>query len=255
MKILLSPAKSLDEKSDYPNLKFTNPLFLKQTNQLVEYLKTWEIDDFTKNMHLSENLAILNYERYQNWISPDKLSDKRRPAIFSFDGEAYKGFNIHSLSQEHYETLNNSLCLLSGLYGILRPFDYIFPYRLEMGTKAKFGTYKNLYDYWDNTLIDYLNKHEKEIIFNLASSEYFKAAKLAQAKAEVITPVFKDLKNGELKTIMMYAKHQRGKFARFLIENPTLTINEYKLYQEDGYHYQEELSSKNEWVFVKGIHK
>lgn len=252
MKILLSPAKSLDEKSNFPDLPFTSPLFLKQTEQLISVLKRWTVVDFAKTMSLSENLAIRNYERYQNWITPSKTSSIRRPAIFSFDGEAYKGFDIHSLNPEHYSSLNNSLCILSGLYGILRPFDWIYPYRLEMGTKLHIENSKNLYQFWNDTLINYLNKEEKEVIFNLASSEYFKAAQLEKAKARVITPIFKVYKNGELKTIMMYAKQQRGQFARFLIENPTLTIEEYKNYIGGGnYHFDPTLSSEKEWLFVK----
>lgn len=250
MKILLSPAKSLDEKRDYPNLTFSVPQFLTQTNELVAYLQAWNISDFSKTMKLSDALAELNYTRYQNWVSPEKQSALRRPAIFTFDGEAYKGFDIHSLASEHYAVLNESLCILSGLYGILRPLDWIFPYRLEMGTKAKFGKHKNLYEFWGNTLTEYLNQHEKEVVFNLASSEYFKAAQLAKVNAKVITPVFKNEKNGELKTIMMYAKHQRGQFARFLIENPNLDIHEYQHYNQGGYRFEPSLSSDTEWVFI-----
>ncbi|HRO76495.1 MAG TPA: peroxide stress protein YaaA [Crocinitomicaceae bacterium] len=252
MKILLSPAKSLDEKTAFPDLNYTNPQFLDKTETLVTALQKWETKDFAKTMKLSDALATLNYERYQAWVNPSEKSNFRRPTIFTFDGEAYKGFDINSLSEEHYQTLNNSLVLLSGLYGILRPFDWIFPYRLEMGTKANFNEHKNLYDFWGTTLSDYLNTHEKEVIFNVASEEYFKAARLKDLKAKVITPIFKDYKNGQLKTIMMYAKHQRGKFARFLIENPTLTLDEYKLYKGDGYHFDGTLSTETEWVFTRG---
>ncbi|MBN9293816.1 MAG: peroxide stress protein YaaA [Flavobacteriia bacterium] len=251
MKILLSPAKSLDEQSVYPDLSYTTPQFLKKTNQLARILKSWNVKDFSRIMKLSDTLAELNYERYQNWTSPDKASRYRRPAIFSFTGEVYKGLNISTLSEEHYTTLNKTVCILSGLYGILRPFDWMFPYRLEMGTKTDFNGNKNLYDFWEKSIIQHLNKVEKDLIFNLASEEYFKAARLKEAKARVITPVFKDYKNGKLTTIMMYAKHQRGQFARFIIENPDLSTEEYKLYKEDGYIYQEELSSENEWCFVR----
>lgn len=251
MKILLSPAKSLNETSAYPDLNFTAPLFLNQTQQLVAALQQWKVADFMKNMKLSEKLAELNYERYQIWISPKKNSEQRRPAIFTFNGEAYKGFDIDSLSDEHYATLNDSLIILSGLYGFLRPFDWMFPYRLEMGTKANFDGDKNLYDFWGTTILNYLNEQEKEIVFNLASEEYFKVARLKEVKARVITPVFKEFKNGQTKTVAIYAKNQRGKFSRFLIENPNLSLEEYQMYQQDGYLYDEKLSTDNEWGFVR----
>jgi len=253
MKILLSPAKSLDEQSAYPDLSYTIPQFLKKTNQLARILKSWDVKDFSQIMKLSDTLAELNYERYQNWISPDKASRYRRPAIFSFTGEVYKGLNISTLAEEHYSTLNETVCILSGLYGVLRPFDWMFPYRLEMGTKADFNGYRNLYGFWGTSIVQHLNKVEKSLIFNLASEEYFKAARLKEVKARVITPVFKDYKNGKPVIVMMYAKHQRGQFARFIIENPDLSTEECKLYKEDGYLYREELSSENEWCFVRQV--
>ncbi len=251
MKILLSPAKSLDEESVYPDLNFTSPQFLSQSEQLVADLQQWKVEDFMKIKKLSEALAVLNYERYQTWVSPNKNSTQRRPAIFAFNGEAYRALDIHTLSEEHYQTLNDSLVILSGLYGALRPFDWIFPYRLEMGTKGEFDGNKNLYDFWGTTILDYLNKNEKEVVFNLASEEYFKAARLKEVKAKVITPVFKELKNGQFKTVAIYAKNQRGKFSRFLIENPNLSLEEYQMYQQDGYLYDEKLSTNNEWIFVR----
>lgn len=251
MKVLLSPAKKLEEYADFPNYDYTIPLFAQQTEELVAVLQEWEVKDFATIMKLSDKLAELNYERYQNWIAPFQLSDRRRPAIFSFDGEAYKGFDVPSLGMEHYQNLQNSLLILSGLYGVIRPFDWMFPYRLEMGTKADFNGHKTLYDFWGTTIKDYLNEVEQELVFNLASEEYFKAAKLKELTARVITPVFKDYKNGQLKTIMMYAKHQRGQYARFLIENPTFSVDEYKMYSQNGYHFDEELSTENDWVFVR----
>lgn len=251
MKILLSPAKKIDETTDFPNIHYENPLFSKQTEELVKTMKTWKISDFKTNMKISDDLAELNYQRFQDWVSPHQESAVRKPAIFSFNGEAYRGFDIHSLSEDFYPAMNEKLILLSGLYGILRPLDWMYPYRLEMGTKANFNQHKNLYEFWGDTLINYLNEHEKEVIFNLASSEYFKAAKLNQAIAKVITPVFKDEKNGQLKTVMMYAKHQRGKFSRFLIENETENSNDYQSYSEDRYLFSKELSTEKEWVFVR----
>lgn len=251
MKILLSPAKKLDENTPFPNLKFTTPFFMKHTDALVKDLKTWKIEDFKKRMHLSDALAELNYQRYQSWITPAVESVFRRPAVFTFDGEAYRGLDIQSFDAKLYSKLNETLIILSGLYGILRPFDWMYPYRLEMGTKASFGAAKNLYDFWKDEIVEYLNQWESDVVFNLASSEYFKAAKLNKLNAKVITPVFKDEKNGQLKTVMMYAKHQRGKFSRFLIENETNTIEDYQSYSEDRYLFNKELSNEKKWVFVR----
>jgi len=251
MKILLSPAKMLDETTPFPNIEYTNPMFKKQTDELVKSVKKWKPSDFSKYMGISEKLAALNYERFQNWVSPEEKSDARRPAIFTFNGECYHGLDIHSLEKKHYAKLQENLRILSGLYGMLLPFDWMYPYRLEMGTKADFSKKKSLYEFWGETLINQLNQEEDKIIFNLASKEYFTAAKLAKAKAKVITPTFKEDKNGTLKTVMMYAKNQRGKFARFLIENPNWKIEEYKVYDQDGYLFNKALSSENEWVFVR----
>lgn len=251
MKILISPAKSINESASFPSLIYTEPQFAKETKKLVSILKKWSVADFQKIMKLSPALATLNFERYQHWVQPDGSSEKHVPAIFAFTGEVYKGISIETMDSEHYSVLNDKLRILSGIYGLLRPFDWMHPYRLEMGTRADFAGNKNLYEFWGDRILKQLNLEEKELVFNLASEEYFKAARLKELKAQVITPVFKENKNGDLKIVMMYAKHQRGQFARFLVENPDLSLEEYKLYAKDGYLYSEEHSTEQEWIFVR----
>lgn len=251
MKILLSPAKMLNESSKFPDMEYSIPTFIKQAEVLAKGMKKWQITDFEKKMHLSNSLAELNYYRFQNWVSPAKKSEQRRPAIFTFNGEVYKGFDILSLPQKDYQAMNEQIAILSGLYGFLKPLDWISPYRLEMGTKAQFSKNSNLYDFWGNSIIDLLNKTENEVIINLASSEYNKVAKLKQAKVRVITPIFKDLKNGEYKTVMMYAKHQRGKMARFIIQNKTSNVEDYQSYSENNYLFNKSMSNESEWVFTR----
>lgn len=204
-------------------------------------------------MSISPALSNLNVERYQNWQLPFSL-DNSKQAIFAFNGEVYTGLDAYSLTEKQLEKAQKTLRILSGLYGLLKPLDLMQPYRLEMGTRFQIGENKNLYQFWGDKLTNALNEilEEEKILINLASNEYFKAVNKKKLKGELITPTFKDAKNGEYKTIMMYAKKARGSMARYLIENDVQEISQLKNAIIDDYAYNEQLSKGNDWVFTRG---
>ncbi len=256
MKVLLSPAKSLDYNTKIDCLDFSIPTYLKDSEILAKKMGKISPSKIAKMMTLSKDLAELNHHRYQNWESPNDSYDSNRQCVFAFSGEVYKGFDAWSLSKSQLDLAQDRIRILSGLYGILKPLDLIYPYRLEMGTKWEITPkIKNLYSFWGSKIIDFLNEEmkisgESEII-NLASNEYFKAVDLKKNKNKIITPIFKDFKNGEFKMIMMYAKHARGAMARYIITNNINTSEELKLYSIDGYQFDVNQSNENEFVFVR----
>ncbi len=252
MKILLSPAKKLDLKSKYPNYDYTVPLFINEAAKLIEVLKHKSPEEIKELMKLSDNLANLNWERYQNW-SKFHTTDTARPAIFTFNGDVYEGLDIKHFNEADLFKANDKIRILSGLYGVLRPFDLIYPYRLEMGTKLQFDGYKNLYEFWHDKVTDFLNKDAKkdEVLVNLASQEYFKAIDKKKLKNPVVDIVFKDYKDGELKTISLYAKKARGMMSSFIIQNNIDKVDDLKLFNLGGYQYDENLSEENKLVFTR----
>lgn len=254
MKIVVSPAKSLDFERSIETPKPTVAPFLEEADYLANKLGKLSSKKLGELMKLSTQLADLNYERYQNWKAPKALSDDSKPALTVFTGEVFKGIDATTFSQKDFENAQEQLRILSGLYGVLRPLDLMYPYRLEMGTKwnATPKT-KNLYQYWGTKIADYLNAEmeEDEVLVNLASNEYFKSVDTKVLKAKVITPVFKELKGDKYKVIMMYAKHARGAMARDIIQSQYKDVNDLKGYNVDGYSYNEGLSTEDEWVFVR----
>ncbi len=256
MKVLLSPAKSLDYNSEINYSNYSIPIFLKESESLAKKMSKNSVNKIAKMMTLSKDLAELNFHRYQNWITPNDLKDSNRQCIFAFAGEVYKGFDAMTLSENQMKLAQDKIRILSGLYGILKPLDLIYPYRLEMGTKWEVTPKsKNLYAFWGTKIIDFLNSEMKNTadneIINLASNEYFKAIDLKKNKFKIITPVFKDFKNGEFKTIMMYAKHARGAMARYIVINNINSSEELKLYSIDGYQFDVNQSTENDFVFVR----
>lgn len=254
MKIVISPAKSINT-SDLINLpELSIPSFLKESNQLIGKLKKMSVKKLEKMMHISKDLAELNYQRFNNWTEPQELKEDIVPSILAFSGEVYRGFDARTLSDEELSRAQQKIRILSGLYGILKPFDLLYPYRLEMGTKWEINSkHKNLYQFWGNKIAKFLNAEMKEgeVLINLASAEYFKAIDKKTLKAKVITPIFKEYKNGEFKVVMMYAKHARGAMARYIISNNIEDPEQLKLYDVDGYNYYENQSNENEWVFIR----
>ena len=252
LKILLSPAKSIDTNAkclDHPTL----PKFESEAEQLVLKLKKKTPKAIAELMSISDNLAQMNWSRFQNWNRMDANSNKIQP-IFCFTGEVYRGLDAGSLNNAEIEYAQNAIRILSGLYGLLKPLDGISPYRLEMGTKLPEGWKdKNLYQFWGDKLTNNIESEldENDAIINLASKEYSKAVHLKRFSQPIITPVFKDYKNGNLKTIMMYAKKARGAMARYIVQNKIEDLEDLKHYDVDSYIYDETLSNESEWVFTR----
>ncbi|TMM29409.1 peroxide stress protein YaaA [Polaribacter aestuariivivens] len=252
MKIIISPAKSLDFESKGPTSLHTQPRFLEASEKLNKKLKTLSKKKLADLMSISNDLASLNYERNQEWETPFTEKNAKQ-AIYAFTGAVFQGIDVNTLDEKKLPLLQERLRILSGLYGLLKPLDLIQPYRLEMGTKLKVGRKENLYKFWDDTLAKSLNEEleEGELLINLASTEYFKALPKKVLKVPMITPVFKDFKNGQYKTIMTYAKMARGFMVRYIIENNVKTLDELKGFNIEGYGFSEEMSSGNELVFIR----
>jgi cytoplasmic iron level regulating protein YaaA (DUF328/UPF0246 family) len=252
MKIIISPAKSLDFESKVPTNLYTQPRFLEQSEKLNKKLKTISKNKLSDLMKISDDLASLNYERNQTWKTPFSTKNAKQ-AIYAFTGEVFRGIDVNSLENEKLPILQESLRILSGLYGLLKPLDLMQPYRLEMGTKLKVGNTENLYKFWDDTVARALNEELKddELLINLASSEYFKVIPKKVLKVPMITPIFKDYKNGEYKIVMTYAKKARGLMVRYIIDHNVKTIEELKGFNTDRYRFSEEMSSENELIFTR----
>ncbi len=261
MLMVVSPAKKLDESPWQPiepkeglELFPSCPQFLQQAAELVEQLKLLGPHDIAQLMRLSEQLAELNYERYQAWQLPFP-DEKAKPAVYMFKGDVYQGLDIEHLPIESITYLQNHLRILSGLYGLLRPLDQILPYRLEMGTKFANSKGKDLYTFWGELLTDALNQELSQqpgkVLVNLASNEYFKAIKPKKLQGRVITPVFKDWKNGQYKIISFYAKKARGEMARYAALNRIEQVEDLKYFDLDGYHFDPAGSSENQWLFTR----
>ncbi|WP_031425962.1 peroxide stress protein YaaA [Flavimarina sp. Hel_I_48] len=254
MKIVVSPAKSLDYDSKMPTSRATQPRFLEEAVTLNKKLERKTKAEVAALMSISDKLADLNYQRYKDFETPFTKKNAR-PAMYAFDGDVYTGLDAYSIPTEKIDKLQDTLRILSGLYGILRPLDLMQPYRLEMGTKLKSGHDENLYEFWDDKITNALNDELKkdEIFLNLASQEYFKSVKVEKLKVPVVTPVFKDYKNGKLKIIAFYAKKARGLMVRYIIDKNVETLDELKGFDYEGYGFSEEYSNldKNELVFVR----
>lgn len=252
MKIVISPAKSLDCETQIPTNKYTEPAFLEQSEKLAGVLKKKSAKQLSKLMSISDNLGQLNHERNQNWSLPF-TPDNARQAIYTFKGDVFRGFDIDSLPEDKLDQLQDKLRILSGQYGLLKPLDLMQPYRLEMGTRLKVGRKDNLYQFWDTTITEALNNEleDDEVFVNLASAEYFKAIKPKLLKVPVITCVFKDFKNGQYKTIMTFAKLARGYMTRYIIDNNIETVEGLKGFDREGYAFDTNMSTDTELVFTR----
>jgi len=252
MKVVISPAKSLDFQTELPTPLQTEACFLSEAERLNKLLKMKSARSLKKLMGISENLAQLNYERNQEWSLPF-TSDNARPAVYAFSGDVYRGMDVYTLPKEKIEYMQNTLRIISGLYGILKPLDLMQPYRLEMGTSMKVGVKKNLYEFWKKKVTAKLNEEleEDEVFVNLASNEYFKAIDTKSLKVPVVTCTFKDFKNGEYKAIMTFAKLARGYMTRYIIDNNCETVDDLKGFNYEGYGYSEPMSSDKELVFIR----
>lgn len=252
MKLVLSPAKSLDFESKVPNNNFTEARFLKESERINKFLRKKSAKSLSKLMSISDALGRLNYERNQQWQLPF-TNDNARPAIYAFSGDVYRGLDAYTIPKEKFETLNNTVRIISGLYGLLRPTDLIQPYRLEMGTNFPVGKNKNLYEFWNKTITKTLNDElqDGELLLNLASNEYFKAINTKLLKVPVVSCSFKDFKNGEYKMIMTFAKLARGYMTRYIIDTNAKTLDDVKGFHYEGYQFSEPMSTETELVFIR----
>ena len=252
MKILLSPAKSLDYKSDLPTLKTSEGCFLNEAQYLNNILKEKSPKELSELMNISSSLGELNYQRNNSWSLPFSQKNARQ-SIYAFSGDVYRGLDSYTVEEGKIDFMQNSVRIISGLYGLLKPLDLIQPYRLEMGTKMPVDDNKNLYEYWRQKITSQLNKElaDDEPVLNLASNEYFKAIDSKVVKTDIYTANFKQLKNGEYKTIAIFSKKARGMMTRFIIDNHIIDVNDLKSFNYDGYMFHESLSSKKEFIFTR----
>lgn len=252
MYLLLSPAKNLNESTPAPISSTTKPDLLAQSAQLIKALKSLDVIDIQELMGVSAKIAELNVTRNHAW----QLDfNGGKPAIYLFDGDAYKGLDAYELNHQEITYLNHHLGILSGLYGLVRPLDNILPYRLEMGTKLSVNQHDDLYQFWGYSITKLLNlrlqENNSNTVINLASFEYFKAINPKNINATIITPKFLDLKNGEYKTISFYAKRARGLMTRFCAVNAITDPNELKDFTMEGYYFDQTQSSESSFVFLR----
>jgi hypothetical protein len=254
MLAILSPSKTMDSQKPEVHFKPTSPEYLSFAEQLAAVLKTKSPASLSRLMKINPKLAQLTYERFQQWSLAQHEADAT-PAVFSYIGEAFRGLDSRSFNEKDLSFAQDHLRILSGFYGMLRPLDMILPYRLEMALKITVGKSENLYDFWQTLLTKSLQKSLNEqndnVLINLASQEYFKSLHPKVLKARIITPVFKEYKNGKAVIIVVHAKKARGMMARFMIKNQLTDPEELKLFGDEGYYYTPSLSNENEMVFIR----
>lgn len=254
MIVVLSPAKSLDFDSELPDHSHSNPIYPQEAEKLVNKLKKYSVGKLKSLMNISEDLAQLNAERYQVWSLPFS-EPTARAAIFAFTGDVYLGLEAQSLKKTEIDFAQKHLRILSGLYGVLRPLDLIMPYRLEMGTKLNYSTkVKNLYQFWGDLITRQILKDMEtvsgDVLVNLASNEYFKSIDVKKVPS-IITPEFRDWKNGEYKMIGFFAKRARGMMARYIVQHQITDPEQLKGFSESGYTFNAQLTKGNKWVFAR----
>jgi len=254
MLIVISPAKKLDYETPAITSEFSTPDFMGDSKQLIKRLRDFSALDLAELMKLSMKLAELNFDRYEAW-KPTCTKKNAKQALLAFQGDVYKGLDAASFTSTDFTFAQQHLHILSGLYGILRPLDLMQPYRLEMGTRLDTSRGKNLYEFWGSTITEGLNKQLKKLktktLINLASNEYFKSVKTKELDAEIITPAFKEFKNGDYKMIGIYAKRARGLMSRYIIKNKLKDPESLKDFDEEGYRFSSKLSKGNTWVFTR----
>ena len=254
MLIVISPAKTLDYETTPKTKVFTTPDYLDRSQQLINRLRNFSSLDISELMNVSAKIADLNFDRYESWKKPFTVKNSKQ-AVLAFKGDVYTGLDAETFTAPDFKFAQNHLRVLSGLYGLLRPLDLMQPYRLEMGTKLKTDNGKNLYEFWGTDITEGLNKQLKklksDILINLASNEYFKSVKPKELNAEIITPAFKEFKNGEYKMIGIYAKKARGLLSRYIVQNKLSDPEDLKSFNEEGYRFNKVLSKGNNWVFTR----
>ncbi len=254
MLMVISPAKTLDYETKPTTKTATEPDFLSDSQELIEQLRTLAPQDISELMSISDQLGVLNYDRFQQWSLPFN-ADNAKQAALAFKGDVYTGLEAETFGRKEWSFAQKHLRILSGLYGLLRPLDLMQPYRLEMGTKFANHRGKDLYQFWGDQITEALNTQLKSVkantLVNLASNEYFKAVNKKKLNAEIITPVFKDLKNGEYKIISFYAKKARGLMSSWVIRNGITEVQGLVDFNVAGYQYNAAFSDEKNWVFTR----
>jgi len=255
MIVVISPAKTLDFETSATTSKFTQSNLLAESQLLINRCQKLSMQDIASLMKVSDKIAGLNVARFTEWKTPLSLEENAKQCLFAFKGDVYTGLEAETLSEKTLQYAQNNLRILSGLYGLLRPLDLMLAYRLEMGTRLDNERGTNLYQFWGNIITDKLNEQllaqASPCLVNLASNEYFKAVKEKALKATVITPIFKDQKNGQYKIISFYAKKARGLMARYILENEITDIEQLKQFTVAGYYFVAAASSATELVFQR----
>ena len=257
MLTILSPAKTLDYDTPAPTTKHTLPEFISEASELVNLLRSLSQSDIASLMSISDSLAALNVARYANW-SPEFTERNAKQALFAFNGDVYEALASYTLKPQEIDFAQQTFRILSGLYGVLRPLDWVQPYRLEMGTRLKSTRGKDLYAFWGDHITQKLNqilsKQQTSTVLNLSSNEYFKAIKRTTLNAQIITPVFEDwTKGGVYKIISFYAKQARGLMARYIIEHQINNIEQVKDFTGGGYTLAKNVCTADTWVFRRHI--
>ena len=254
MLALISPAKKLDFESDATLSAHSQPEFIKNASTLAASARKLSRAQLAQSMKISDNLADLNYKRFQSFKPPFDLGNAKQAALV-FNGDTYVGLQAPTFDEKDFAFAQDHLRILSGLYGLLRPLDLIQPYRLEMGARFSPPNKKDLYDFWAGQLTDAINNelksHKDQSVINLASNEYFKAVDKKKLNGHLITPAFKEIKDGETRMIGMFAKQARGMMARYMIQNRVQTAEGLKKFDFGGYKFQKAQSDDNNWLFTR----
>lgn len=254
MIIVISPAKSLYDHSPIQFEKFTQADFLPEAEKIVSVLKKKKPNQLAKLMDISSKLGELNFHRYQEWSLPFTPENSWQ-AILMFNGDVYQGLKAETFSDTEFEIAQQHLRILSGVYGLLKPLDLIQPYRLEMGIHIAIARKKNLYEFWETKITMKLNEEmveaNQKILINLASNEYFSAIDTKKLKARIITPAFKEQKDGQYRMVSFFAKRARGLMSRFIIQNQINDPEEIKAFDLEGYYFNNQLSKADNWVFTR----
>lgn len=258
MLIVISPAKTLDFETPAITKLATTPDFLDQSEVLIKQLRKLSPADISSLMSISDKLGVLNFDRYASWKKPF-TADNAKQAALAFKGDVYTGLDAEAFDSKDFKFAQKHLRILSGLYGLLRPLDYIQPYRLEMGTKFKNTKGDNLYEFWGSDISEAINaqlkKNKDDVLLNLASNEYFKSVQAKNLNAEIITPIFKDFKNDKYKIISFYAKKARGLMSAYIIKNKITDVKDIKKFKVAGYKYNKAESTARDWVFTRDEEK
>ncbi len=251
---VLSPSKTLNENPELITKEYSIPEFLERSEVLVEKLREFSPSEMGKLMEINPKLSEVNVERYLQWKLPFDTTNSDR-ALLMFKGEVFNGLKAETLNEDDLLYAQDHIRILSGLYGILKPLDLMQPYRLEMGTRLEIDHWKNLYDYWDHRITEKINgemeSQDEKVLLNLASDEYFKVLDPAKIDARILKCQFKEERDGKLKFITIYGKKARGLMTRFIIQNKIDRAEDLKAFDLDGYHYNEEHSSDDTWMFSR----